>query len=264
MDKTVLKLCRKIRQSFQHLPPYIRYCGYKIPCLQPNRQGRRLALGGSLVRVPIYSILLQLFQRFNLKYLDFYLSRIWGFRCAQSYLYSPEDIGWLFTITYQCCLHPSQGARMAYQYISYQKKSIYGSMVSQHQLPHFALLVQQAQSSSSKKCEREVQAVNAFKLAFVTALSRDACSFVCIPGVQSIHEMSARVMRAKFGRMSHQDRKAMHEKLLLAYNPPYSMLTFELDHREMHHRLQVDGQCAVQDQKERTWKDRILILEISS
>ncbi len=25
------------------------------------------------------------------KYLDSYLSRIWGFRCAQSYLYSPED-----------------------------------------------------------------------------------------------------------------------------------------------------------------------------
>lgn len=97
-----------------------------------------------------------------------------------------------------------------------------------------------------KKYEREVQAVNAFKLAFVTALSRDARSFVCVPGGQSIHEMSLRVMmakiEAKFGRMSHHDRKAMHEKLLLAYNPPYSMLIFELDHREVHRRLQADGQ----------------------
>ncbi len=66
VDKIVLKLSRKIRQSLQQPPPYIRYCGYNISCLQPNRKGRRLALGGPPVRVPIYSILLWLFQRFTL------------------------------------------------------------------------------------------------------------------------------------------------------------------------------------------------------
>ncbi len=54
--------------------------------------------------------------------------------------------------------------------------------------------------------------------------------------------MTAKI-EAKFGQMSHHDRKAMYEKFLLNYNPPYSMLTFELDHREVHRRLhQADSQ----------------------
>ena len=49
-------------------------------------------------------------------------------------------------------------------------------------------------------------------------------------------------IEAKFGQMSHHDRRQLHDKLLVAYNPPYSLLTFELDHREVHRRLHADGQ----------------------